>query len=242
MRSGVSVQYAEEKEDMDTVTIVAQRRSETGKGPARRLRRAGKLPIVLYGRGDSTALTIETKALQTLRLSESGFNTIVDLSIEGGEPETCNAILRELQIDPVSRDMLHADFGRVAMDEPIAVSVPLDFVNVPEDRFKLERAELTVMMYELAIACLPRDIPNVIAVDLSSFEVGETLHAGDIALPQGVSLVGNVDDTVVTALIPTAAEELEREEAEAAAEGEVEAATEGTAEAADGPSESAPEA
>lgn len=234
MMLGVSVQYAEEKEDMDTVTIVAQRRSETGKGPARRLRRAGKLPIVLYGRGDSTALTMETKVLQTLRLSESGFNTIVDLSIEGDEPERCNAILRELQIDPVSRDMLHADFGRVAMDEPIAVSVPLDFVNVPEDRFKLERAELTVMMYELAIACLPRDIPNVITVDLSSFEVGETLHAGDIALPQGVSLMGNVDDTVVTALVPTAAEELEREEAEAAAED--------AAEAADGPSESAPEA
>ncbi|PON18807.1 hypothetical protein C2W62_06050 [Candidatus Entotheonella serta] len=69
---------------MDTLTIVAQRRSETGKGYARRLRRAGKLPIVLYGRGESAALTIETKDLQTLRQSESGANTIVDLSIEGG--------------------------------------------------------------------------------------------------------------------------------------------------------------
>jgi large subunit ribosomal protein L25 len=98
------------------------------------------------------------------------------------------------------------------------------------------------MMYELAIACLPRDIPHVITVDLSAFEVGETLHAGDIALPQGVSLVGNVDDTVVTALIPTAAEELEQEEAEAAAEAEAEATAEAEAEAADGPSESAPEA
>ena len=221
---------------MDTVTIVAQRRSETGKGPARRLRRAGKLPIVLYGRGDSAALTIEMKEMQTLRLSESGFNTIIDLSIEGGEPETCNAILRELQIDPVSRAMLHADFGRVALDEPITVSVQLDFVNVPEDRFKLERAELTVMMYELAIECLPRNIPNVITVDLSSFEVGDTLHAGNIVLPEGVSLVGNEDDTVVTALIPSAAEQLEQEEAEAEAEGEVEAAADA------GPGEPAPEA
>jgi large subunit ribosomal protein L25 len=228
---------------MDTVTIVAQRRSETGKGPARRLRRAGKLPVVLYGDGDSAALTIETKELQTLRQSESGANTIIDLSIEGGEPETCNAILRALQIDPVSRAMLHADFGRVSLDELITVSVQLEFVNVPEDRFRLERAELTVMMYELSIECLPRTIPNVIPVDLSSFEVGETLHAGDIVLPEGVSLVGNEDDTVVTALIPSGLEQEEAEEAAEAAEaGEVEAAAEGGAEAAadDGPSEPAP--
>jgi large subunit ribosomal protein L25 len=208
---------------MDTVKIVAQRRSATGKGPARRLRGAGKLPAVLYGRGDSVALTMETKELQTLRQSESGANTIIDLSIEGGEPETCNAILREVQIDPVSREMLHVDFGRVALDELITVSVPLDFVNVPEDRFKLERAELTIMMYELSIECLPRSIPNAIAVDLSAFEVGEALHAGDIALPAGVSLVGNEDDTVVTALIPSALAEAEAEAAEAEAEAGAEA-------------------
>ncbi len=182
---------------MDMVTtIVAQRRSETGKGPARRLRQVGKLPVVLYGRGESAALTIETKDLQTLRQSESGANTIIDLSIEGEEPETCNAILREIQVDPVSRAMLHADFGRVALDELITVSVQLDFINVPEDRLKLERAELTIMQYELSVECLPRGIPNAIAVDLSSIGIGEALHAGDIALPEGVSLVSSADDTV----------------------------------------------
>jgi large subunit ribosomal protein L25 len=199
---------------MDTVTIVAQRRSETGKGPARRLRRSGKLPIVLYGRGDSASLTIETKDLQTLRQSESGANTIIDLSIEGMEPETCNAILRDVQVDPVSRAMLHADFGRVALDQPITVSVPLDFVNVPEDRLKLAQSELTIMLYELSVECLPRTIPNAITVDLSSFEVGETRHAGDIDLPAGVSLVSNADDTVVTTSIMTILEvEAETEEA-----------------------------
>ncbi len=192
---------------MDTVTIVAQRRAEKGKGSARRLRRDGKLPVVLYGRGDSAALTIETKALQTLRQSESGANTIIDLSIEGDAPETCNAILREVQVDPVSRAMLHADFGRVALDELISVSVQLEFVNLPEDRLKLERSELTFMTYELAIECLPRSIPNAIEVDLSSIGVGETWHASDIALPEGVSLVGNADDTVVTTSIPSAVEE-----------------------------------
>lgn len=192
---------------MDTLTIVAQRRSETGKGYARRLRRAGKLPIVLYGRGESAALTIETKDLQTLRQSESGANTIVDLSIEGGEPETCNAILREVQVDPVLRAMLHADFGRVALDELITVSVQLEFVNIPEDRLKMERSELNIMMYEMSIECLPRSIPNTIDVDLSSLGIGEALHAGDIALPEGVSLAGSADDTVVTTSMPAAVEE-----------------------------------
>ncbi len=216
---------------MDTVTIVAQRRSETGKGAARRLRRAGKLPAVLYGRGDSAALTIEAKALQLLRQSESGLNTIIDLSIEGGEPETCNAILRDFQVDPVSRTMLHADFGRVALDELITVSVQLDFVNVPEDRLKMERSELTTMQYELSVECLPRNIPNVIAVDLSSIGIGEALHAGDVALPEGVSLVGNADDTLVTTSTPSAVE--------AEAEGEEEAAADAGAEepAPDAPEE-----
>jgi large subunit ribosomal protein L25 len=208
---------------MDTVVIVAQRRFETGKGPARRLRRAGKLPVVLYGRGDSAALTIETKELQTLRQSESGANTIIDLSIEGEAPETCNAILRDVQIDPVSREMLHADFGRVALNELITVSVQLDFVNVPEDRLKLEQAEITILQYELSIACLPRNIPNVIEVDLSSFGVSDTLHAGDIALPEGMSLVSSADDTVVTTSIISL---LETEE--------------DAAEAGEGPSASAP--
>jgi large subunit ribosomal protein L25 len=210
---------------MDTVVIVAQRRFETGKGPARRLRRAGKLPVVLYGRGDSAALTIETKELQTLRQSESGANTIIDLSIEGEEPETCNAILRDVQIDPVSREMLHADFGRVALHELITVSVQLDFVNVPEDRLKLEQAEITILQYELSIECLPRNIPNVLEVDLSSFGVGDTLHAGDIALPEGMSLVSSADDTVVTTSIISFSE-----------------TEEDAAEAGEGPSASAPEA
>ncbi len=213
---------------MDSVTIVAQRRSETGKGQARRLRRAGKLPVVLYGRGDSAALTIETKDLQTLRQSESGANTIIDLSIQGGgEPETCNAILREIQVDPVSRAVLHADFGRVALNELITVSVQLDFVNVPEDRLKMERSELTLMMYELSVECLPRHIPNVIEVDLSSLGAGEALHASDLALPEGVALVGNADDTVATTSTPSAVEAEGEEDAAAdAGPSEPEAAAE----------------
>lgn len=222
---------------MDTVKIVAQRRSETGKGPARRLRVAGKLPVVLYGRGDSAALTIETKDLQMLRQSESGSNTIIDMVIEGGESETYNAILREVQVDPLSRAMLHADFGRVALDELITVSVPLEFVNVPNDRLKMERSELNIVIYELSVECLPRTIPNVIAVDLSGIGVGEALHASDIELPEGVTLMGNADDTVATASMPAAVVEEEAEEAGAEAAGAEAETGDETVEAAEEASE-----
>ena len=117
---------------MDTVKLVAQKRVETGKGQARRLRQAGKLPAVVYGRGDTEVLTVDAKELLLIR--QGGENTIIDLEIGGDIPEMCSVILREVQIDPVSRAQIHADFYRLAMDELITVTVPLEFIIIPEDR------------------------------------------------------------------------------------------------------------
>ena len=99
---------------METVRLVAHRRSETGKGPARRLRSSGQLPAVLYGHGASEAIAVDSKDLLLIRRSEAGANTIIDLAIDG-EADVCSAILREVQIDPISRQHLHADFYRVEM-------------------------------------------------------------------------------------------------------------------------------
>lgn len=121
-------------------------------------------------------------------------------------------------MDPVSRAMLHADFGRVALDELITVSVPLEFVNVPNDRLKIERSEFNIVLYELSVECLPREIPNVIAVDVGSIGIGEAWHAGDIELPEGVTLASSVDDTVATTSTASAVEEEVEAEVEAGAE------------------------
>ena len=199
---------------MDTVKLVAQKRVETGKGQARRLRKAGKLPAVVYGHGDTEVLTVDAKELLLIRQS-GGENTIIDLEIGGDAPEMCSVILREVQIDPVSRAQIHADFYRLAMDELITVTVPLEFINIPEDRLKAAQMEVSVLARELMVECLPRAIPNVIEVDLEDLQVGDVLHAGAVALPRGVTLVTNDDETVLTtSVITVVEEEMEPEEGE----------------------------
>jgi large subunit ribosomal protein L25 len=204
---------------METVKLVAQKRLETGKGQARRLRKAGKLPAVVYGRGDTEVLTVDARELLLIRQS-GGENTIIDLETGGDTPEKCSVILREVQIDPVSRVQMHADFYRLAMDELIAVTVPVEFVNIPEDRLKAAQAEMSVLARELTVECLPRDIPNAIVVDVAELDVGDMLYAGTIALPQGVTLVTNAEEAVVTtSMIVVVEEEGEPEGEEALAAG-----------------------
>jgi large subunit ribosomal protein L25 len=205
---------------METARLMAQRRQETGKGVARRLRRAGKLPAVLYGHGETRALSIDDRVLWLIRHSEAGENTIIDLVIDGNPPETCNAILRDVQIDPVSQGQLHADLYRIVMDEPITVTVPLEFIKEPEERLRVAQAVLTPLLREVEVQCLPRDIPDTIVVDLEDLQVGDVLHVGDLRLPAGVTLMTDTEETVVTTSISAAAEmaAAEAEAAEAVAE------------------------
>lgn len=206
---------------METVRLAAFRRQATGKGPARRLRREGKLPAVVYGHGATESVTIDAKELLTIRRSEGGANAIIDLMLDGNASDAYSVIVREVQIDPITRAQLHADFYRVAMNEPITVAVPLEFENEPEDRLKAAELMLSVTLRELTVQCLPRDIPNAIAVDLQDLEVGDVLHAGAIPLPSGVTLVTDSEEVVVT----TISIEMVTEEEEAEAEGvEAEAA------------------
>jgi len=203
---------------MEVVKLDAEPRHGTGKGPARRLRHAGKLPAILYGHGESEAITITPEALVRIQQSEAGENTILELAI-AGHPQTCYAILREVQIDPVSRAPIHADLYRVVMDEPIRVTVPLEFANVPEDRLKLAQATLSPLLHEVEVECLPRDIPEVITVDLAALDIGKVLHAEALVLPQGVTLLTDPEQPVVTTEAIREAEEEEVAAGEAAAGG-----------------------
>jgi large subunit ribosomal protein L25 len=174
---------------------------------------------VLYGHGQSEAIAITPEALVQIRQSESGENTILELMIEGEMPQTCHAILREIQVDPVSRAPLHVDLYRVLMDEPITVTVALEFVNVPEMRLKQSQAVLTPLLREIEVECLPRDIPEVITVDLAELDIGRVLHANVLLLPPGVTLVTDAEEPIVT----TEREEVSEAEP-AAAEGPAEPA------------------
>src|SRR5262249_9370273 len=147
---------------METVRLVVQKRHQAGKGVARRLRRGGQLPAVVYGHGATGAVGLDEKDLARSEQSGAGENTIVDLVIEGETPESCQAILREVQINPVNRVPLHADFYRVDMGQVLTVTVPLAFINEPHSRLLGANAVLTHLWREVEVACLPRDIPDEI--------------------------------------------------------------------------------
>lgn len=209
---------------MEIVRLVAQSRSQTGKGAARQLRRQGRLPAVLYGRGESVAVSVDQKDFALIQRTGMGGNTILDLELQGEGAEACNAIVRDIQIDALSDDVMHIDFYRLDMNQPITVPVSFEFVNVPEDRLKMAGVTWRPMLREVDVSCLPRDIPAQITVDLQDLDVGSALHASDIAMPEGVSLEIDAGEVIVTvaAIVVETAEEAEAEEvgAVAAAEGE----------------------
>ena len=199
---------------METVKLVVQRRHQAGKGVARRLRRNGQLPAVVYGHGTTVTIALDEKDLLSIQQSEAGENTILDLMIEGETPESCQAILREVQMDPIRRAPLHADFYRVDMSQALTVTVPLAFINEPHSVLQIANAVLTHLSREIEVACLPGDIPDEIAVDLSSLQPGDTVKAGALVLPPGVTLVTDAEEVIVTAHVEveTAAEVSEAEE------------------------------
>jgi large subunit ribosomal protein L25 len=200
---------------MNRITLQVEKRNETGKGPARRLRAAGKAPAIFYGRKtEPIKLAIPVhefrKAMET-----AGSNPLFDLRIsEAGKTISCSAMLKERQIRPVDGEFIHLDFLQVLMDESIEVTVPLEFVGKPVGLDK--GGEFHIISRELRISCLPRDIPNVITVDVSDLDFGNTIHAGDIALPPGSSAI--TESTL--ALAAVTAPKKEEEAAEEAAEPE----------------------
>jgi large subunit ribosomal protein L25 len=182
---------------MDMVRVTAHKRQTTGKSAARQTRRQGRLPAVIYGKGDSTALTIEADTLIEIWHSAGGSNAVLDMTLLGDQEEQCHAILREVQINPVTREPLHVDFYRVDANEPIRVSVVVDTVNELPEELKMADTSASLVLREVDVECLPGNIPESIRVDLATLTAGHALHAGDLDLPEGVTLVTDADTAVV---------------------------------------------
>ena len=183
---------------MDMIRVTAHIRQNTGKSAARQIRRAGRLPAVIYGKGDSTALTIEAETLVEIRHSAGGINAVLDMNLIGDQAEQCNAILREVQIDPVTREPLHVDFFRVDPNEAIRVTVNVETINELPDELKIVNTTASLVLREVEVECLPGNIPERIQVDLAALAGGHALHVSDLDLPDGVTLITDADTAVVT--------------------------------------------
>ncbi len=180
---------------MQQVSLQSEIRSGVGKGAARQLRREGKIPAVLYRAGTSMAISLNPKDISGFLRSASGENTLITLHMEGGDPRV--AILRELQRDPLTGRILHADLFEISMDEPIDVQVPVFIVGSVPVGVK-DGGLLQHYTRVLSVRCLPALIPDRIEVDASRLGIRQSIHAKDIPLKTGVSMITDGDRVVVT--------------------------------------------
>jgi large subunit ribosomal protein L25 len=181
-------------------------RGGTGKGVARKLRAAGRIPAVLYGRGAAAvSLALDPRALeQLLKTSAAGLNTLIDLAVEGRTDLAGKVVLvKELQREPVRGKLMHADLYEVDLTKTIQVSVPLHVVGNARG-VAMAGGILDHALRELEVECLPRAIPDEIEVDVTELDVGGSIHVRDLRLPEGVKLLSDPDLSVVSVVLPAA--------------------------------------
>lgn len=198
---------------MQTFTVEGKIREERGKNPARRARRAGEVPAVLYGaKKEPVVLSVNAKQLSRILRSESGHNTIFTVKVADGREE--RAMLKDWQVDPVSGSLLHADLLRIAMDVRMRVKVPVHTFGDPQG-VKLQGGIFETVTREVEIECLPTDIPEEIRVDVTEMVIGKQLRAADLPLdPAKMKLV--TDPQRVIAHVVTLKKEEEPAPGEAA--------------------------
>lgn len=187
--------------------VFAFERQQHGTGASRRLRNAGKTTGIVYG-GEAAPQMIELdhNALWHALQKEAFHSSILDLEVAG---QAQKVLLRDVQYHPFRQLVLNVDFQRVDANKKLHTKVPLHFLNAETSpAVKLASAIITHVATEIEIECLPADLPEFVAIDLSKIEAGQSLHAKDIALPKGVALTAHVDaenPVIASATLPAGA-------------------------------------
>jgi large subunit ribosomal protein L25 len=203
---------------METV-LEASSRDSFGKNEARRTRRAGRVPAVLYGAAgdgagkEATPIAVDPKALLKILHSESGANTLISLKL-AGESDT-RVLVKEYQLDPVTHQLLHADFYRIAMDRAILVTIPVVVKGEPKG-VKQQGGILEFIRREIAIECLPGDIPEHVEIDVSELMLHQGVRVREIATNVKWTTKSDPDMMLLHVILPKAEEAAATAEAEAA--------------------------
>ena len=209
------------------ITLNAEVRSDRGKNIARRLRRDGRIPAVVYGQGGaaagagSVAVSVEPDEVSRVLHSEAGANTLIGLSVGGADAD--NVLIKDFQVDPVSHRLLHVDFYRVAMDKVVTVTVRIELTGEAEG-VKVQGGLIDFVQREVAVACLPTEIPEHILVDVSPLKIGQGIRLKDLVEGAAWQPVSDPETLIVHVIAPRLeAEPTADDEAEAEAEAEPEA-------------------
>jgi large subunit ribosomal protein L25 len=191
--------------------INAEKREEYGKNVARRIRREGRIPAVLYGaKTEALPLTLDKAEIIQILKSDSGENTLFNVKVG---TDNLTAMIKDMQTDPVRDVILHLDLIHVAMDKEIKISVRVEIVGEAVG-VKNEGGFVDMMSRELEVECLPSDIPEQIEVDITELHMHQSLKMGDIVLPPGIKLVSDPDTVIVVIASPAKEEEKIEEEEE----------------------------
>lgn len=184
---------------MERLSINAEKREGHGKGTARSLRREGMVPAILYRAGKSQSIKLSGKELAKLINTISGEQVIVDLHFADGEKKL--ALLKEYQLDPIKGELLHTDFFEVSLTETVRVTVHVVTVGEPIG-VKRDAGILQYALREVEIECLPDKIPGKIEVDIAKLELGQSVHVSDLKFEEGIKVLTEPGDVIVTVVAP----------------------------------------
>lgn len=216
--------------------LSATLREGTGKGVARALRRNDQIPAVIYG-DKKAPVTIAMSAKDANLEYNKGhmFSSLCELELDGAKHMV---LARDIQLHPVTDNVLHVDFLRITKKTSVNVNVSVNFINHDQSPGLNEKGTLNIVRYEIELVCLATNIPNEIEVDLTGKENGDVIHMSDITLPEGsVPAISDRDFTIATLVAPKRAADLEAEDAAEGEEGAEAAEGEGDAAGEEAPAE-----
>ncbi|HKW87608.1 MAG TPA: 50S ribosomal protein L25 [Candidatus Acidoferrales bacterium] len=202
---------------MEAFVVEGKLREERGKGPARRTRRMGLVPAVLYGgKNEPITMTVNSRQLARILRSETGHNTIFTVQVGGRKDE--KAMVKDWQVDPVSGSLIHVDMLRVAMDVRMRVKVPVHTFGEPEG-VKLQGGIFEMVTREVELECLPTDIPEEFKVDVSPLTIGKQLRIADLPFDRAkIKLVTDPERVIAHVVVLKKEEEVAPAEAAAVTE------------------------
>lgn len=196
---------------MSDQVIVVRKREETGTGASRRYRAEGRIPAVVYGaKRDTVPITVDRRSILNLLRQGGGDNAIFLLQMEGTKQER-HAMIRDMQVNRTSREIVHIDFLRLLMDQAIRVMVPVELVGVPLG-VKNDGGVLDHVTREVEVECLPGDIPQKLEIDVSELYIGQHVEMRELQVPDDVTLLEEEGRVVAAVGAPREIEEIEEEE------------------------------
>ena len=199
-------------------TISAEQRERVGKGSARAVRRAGRVPAVIYGgKKESIGITLESREITRIVHQPGIFGRLLDIKVSGSKH---TVLTRDIQFHPVTDNVLHMDFLRVSGSAKVAVAIAVDFINEDECPGIKVGGVLNVVRYEVELLCPATTIPEKITVDLQGLKIGDSVHISTIELPDGVTpTITDRDFTIATIASPGGGVKNEDDESDGEAEG-----------------------